>query len=294
MVSIAVAVSGFAQSFFIPETNYWHLLQNDKKRAIESVLWFQPNMNPADLDCKMNTIMQTIKDDPNAKSGHFGELIQNLRYRKYYKPVLLGFILTLFRGGNGRAIFGIYLVNIFEQLQVPYNVTVLCTIFGIVEMVGSIAVLVLIYKLNRKNVIYAASGILVTAGSILVLYKFLLNSDIEIIPNWLVVACVYTYTLISMSALSSSMTVILSEIQPAYYRAEMTSINSGTVYLFLALYSFLFPYVEKIVPIEYILIFFIVNVVLSVITIFIFFPETSKFEFFETKKKKSSKNSASQ
>ncbi len=294
MVSLAIAFSAFAQSFFIPETNYWHLLQNDKERAIESILWFQPNMNPADLDRKMNSILQSIKGDPNAKSGHFLELIQNLRYKKYYKPALLGFILTFFRSSNGRVIFGIYMINILEELRVPYNATKLGTIFGIVEMIGSVAVLVLIYKLNRKNVIYVASTILVISDAIVVLCKFLSNSKIEIIPSWVVVACVYTYSLISMSALSSSMHVILSEIQHAYYRPEMTSFNMGTNYLFLSLYSFVFPYVKKIVPIEYILIFFMINVVLSVIIIFIFFPETSKFEFFETKEKKCSKNSTSQ
>ncbi len=294
MMTVAIAVSGFAQSFFIPETKYWHLLHNDKERAIESILWFQPNMNTAELDRKMNPILRSIEEDPNAKSGHFMELIKNLRYKKYYKPVLLGLTVTFLRSGNGRTIFGIYLINIFEYLQVPYSVNILYTIFGIVEMVGSVVVLVLIYKLNRKNVIYVASGIMVTAGAILVIYKFFRNSEIEIIPSWVVVVCVYTYTLISTSALSSSFTVILSEIQQAYYRAEMTSFNAGTSSLFLALYSFVFPYVKKILPIEYILIFFIVNIVLSVITIFIFFPETSKLEFFETKKKKSSENSTSQ
>ncbi len=294
MVAVAVAASGFAQSFFIPETKYWHLLQNNKERAIESIVWFQPNMNPADLDRKMNSILHSIEGDPNAKSGHFVELIQNLSYKKYYKPVLLGFILTFFRSGNGRVIFGIYLINILEELQVPYSSTKLSTIFGIVEMIGSVVVLVLIYKLNRKNVIYVASGIMVISGAVVVLGKFLRNSEIDIIPSWLVVACVYTYSLIGMSALASSLYVIISEIQHAYYRPEMTSFNTGTNCLFLSLYTFVFPYVKKIVPIEYILIFFIVNVVLSVIIIFIFFPETSKFEFFETQKKQCSKNSSPQ
>ncbi len=285
LTSVAIALCGFCQSFFIPETKYWYLLNDNRDGAVASLLWFQPKFTEDELEREIKSISQSIDEDPNAKSGHFVELIKNLRYKKYFRPVLLGFIVTFLRGSNGRVVFGIYLINIFKHLEIPYHETELGILFGIVEMIGSMAVLFFIYKYNRKIVIYVVSSIMFACITVTILYKFLHNCKIDVVPAWLVVCCIYIYTVLSSTAMNSSLAVISSEIQHAYYRAEVVAFNSGTIFFFFGLYTFLYPYIEKILAIEYIIMYFEIIVALTVVVIYFFFPETSKFEFFQNDKK---------
>ncbi len=284
IVFIIISLSGFLQTFFIPETKYWYLLRGNIDKAMTSLRWYQPDLPLSDADQILRTISQTIEDDSNAKSGGVLELLKNLSHWKYLKPALLGLLVTLLRCGNGRVVFTIYLIDIMRDLEITYDPNTLCTIFGIVEMVGPLLILAVIFKMRRKSVIYLSSAIILICLSVTIAHKFLCNSHMYVIPQWVVVACSYIYTIMVLSAYNTSMSIIVSEIQVAYYRAEITFLLFGIMCFFFWMYAFLYPYAEKLFPIEYILSYFTANIILALILIIFFFPETSRLEFYENSK----------
>ncbi len=283
MIGAAIALSGFVQSFFIPESIYWYLLKKDLDNAKASLSWFRPNADQIEIDRTIESIYKIIEDDPSAKSGHFIELLKNLRYQKYAKPFLLGLILELFRASNGRAVYVTYLIEILQDLDISDDPKLLGYWFGIFDIAGSIIIVALIHRMNRKTVIYVSSLILIICLLLTLAYKSTFNTS-DSVPQWLVVAASFTFAITINAAYNSSVNVLIAEIQIAYYRLETTCFHNGFLYLVTCIFMYLFPPVTIKYSIESVISYFLGNLIVSLIIIHCFFPETKRFEFYETEK----------
>ncbi len=280
-VQIAIAICGFIQLFCIPETKYWHLVNGDTESAKESMLWFQPDLTCAEVDHQIKVMQQSLESSNNA-TGQGTNFLQNLKNKKVRKPLWIGLFSNLFRSGEGRIIFSVYFFDIFQDLDVPYNLKKWTAYYGMVYLICIIGVVAITRALNRKTAVYLWAGMMIFCLVIMILYKFLHNSNIDIFPPWIPVICGYAYFLFSMSGLYSAIFSIITEIQVAYCRPQMTAILNGEICLCFTFYAFLFPYVRLFLPIEYIFLIFLTNLIIVTIIICVLVPETSSFEFYDT------------
>ncbi len=277
-VSVAVALSSLLQSFLIPESNYWYLVTGDELGARKSLLWFQPYMTNSEMDQKIKDIADAM--DCSKKPGQFGKFVKDLRHSKYLKPLLLGLVINFFRGGEARAVFAVYFVKMVHHFDIPYDIKNLTATFGVINFMGTLIVLPIIHKFRRKVAIYLSSGFMVACMVTLIAYKILQMQNFN--APWIPLFCICFFKAVPSAAQSALLPTILSEIQMALYRAEATSIHNGTAYIFTCLYSYIFPFLEKIWPIEWIVALFAANIVLVVLVIAIFVPETSRMEHYKT------------
>ncbi len=282
--AVLVALSGFIQTFLLPETKYWYLLQRKTEKAETSELWFRPKSDTAKIREAIEKIEKIIENDSNAKTGHFMELIKNLRKMKYARPFFWGLILCVTRSSDGKGVFAVHLIQILRDLDIPYNLTFLDGWLGFFGELGNVIAFFLVYNLNRKTVIYISSFVLCVCCFVVLGYKILYNFDEKVLPPWVVVICVFAYMVVVDVAYNSSLSVLIAEIQVAYYRVEIVCFLNGLLYWLSGVYLYVFPYLQARLPIECLILFFLLNVVLSFTIVYFFFPETSDLEFYETDK----------
>lgn len=282
-ITFLIAVSGFVQTFFIPESNYWYLLEGKEERAQESILWFEPTLTAEEVNKRIEAILLANETFNFQKGNQFSKIIRSLSQKKFYKPVLTGILINVFRSGNGRVMVGIHLETVLNDLNTPYNVLHLIRWFGWADILGSFLILLFVHKIRRKTLMYASCTVLVLSLGVIVAFKFSQGVG-DFIPPWVPIVSLYVYAMCVITTYNSVITIIISEIQVPIYRVQMNLFQNSMVYLFCSFSTFVFPYVEKILPIQYIFLWFIFNIVVSVIIIKCTVSETSKMEFYENKK----------
>lgn len=283
LITLLITGSGFMQTFFIPESNYWYLLEGKEELAQESILWFEPSLSDEEVNQRIEAILLANETFNFQKGDQFFRIIRSLREEKFYKPVLTGILINVFRSGNGRVTVGIHLETILNDFNTPYNVLHLIRWFGWADILGSLVILLFVHKIRRKTLMYFSCTILVLSLGVIVVYKFSQGAG-NFIPSWAPIVGLYVYAMCVITTYNSLVSIIISEIQVPIYRVQMNLFQNSVVYLLCSLSAFVFPFVEKILPIQYIFLWFIFNIIASVIVIRYTVSETSEMEFYENKK----------
>lgn len=284
VLMLVVCLSKFLQLFLIPESNYWYLLVGKLDKAKESILWFEPTLTDQQVNQRIENILQANEEFKTEHNGQCAELFGSLGQKKFYKPLLLGMLINVFRSGDGRLVIGIYIETIIKDINTPYNTTTLIALFGWADIIGSFVILLVVHKIRRKTLICASSMTLVVSLGCIVAYKFSQQWG-SLLPHWLPVAGLYVFAMVVVTAYHSVISIIISEIQVPSVRPQMNSLQSGIGLIFYCFYTFIFPYVEKVVAIQYIFLCPMFNITMTMLVILILVPETSKLEFYENDEK---------
>lgn len=284
VIMLVICLSAFLQTFLIPESNYWYLLSGQMDKAKTSILWFEPTLTDEQLNQRIETILLANEEFKTKNKGQFAELIGNLGKKKFYKPLLLGMLINIFRSGDGRLVIGIYIETILKDINTPYDISTLIELFGWADILGSFIILLFVHRINRKTIIYISSMILIVSLGLVVAYKFSQQWE-NSLPHWLPIISLYIYAMCVVTAYNSVISIIISEIQVPSLRPQMTLLQTGIGLIFYCSYAFIFPYAEKVVPIQYIFLSPMFNIFMTMIVVWILVPETSKLEFYENEKK---------
>lgn len=291
IIMMAIAISEFAQTFLIPESNYWYLLTGNKRKARKSILWFEPTLDEEELNNRMEAIAEANAVLSSDKSGIFSELFGSLTKKKCLKPFLLGLIINTFRSGDGRLVIGIYLQKIIKEMNLSYDTTLIIRYFGLADILGSFVVLLFVHQIKRKTLIFGSTVIIEIALSLIVIYKFTQQSG-EPLPDWVPVMGLYVYVMFVVTSYSSVITIIISEIQVPNLRPQMTILHNGTGLFVCWIYSSCFPYIYKVLPIQYVFLWVMLNIFIALIILLLLIPETSNFEFYENETRSESSESS--
>lgn len=285
IIVLCITISGFIGTFFIPESNFWYLLQGDKEGAKSSIKWFQPGITEEELDMRVVNILETSEAD-TTEGSHYLDFLKSLREAKFLKPFLIATLINLFRSGNGRLVLGVYIQTLFTNMSTPYDISHLVGCFGWADLVGSIFVLFVMHKIKRKTLVYASTSIMVVCLSTIVIYLFI-HTYVNL-PPWLPVVALCVYAMCIMTAYNSVITIIASEIQHPTYRPQINMFQNGFLFLIYSFYTFVFPHVVKIIPMQYVIMYFILSIMACSLSVTFLVPETSRLEFYENEERSSS------
>ncbi len=282
IILASVAAVAVFQTFLIPETKYWYILQDNQAKAKSSILWFEPNMSEEEIKEQIEKIRESIELTSKSKKelGRY-DFILSMRQKKFFKPFILGVILLSLRSGCGRVIVAAYTVNFFDDLRTPYNSEKLAAWYGIFDFFGCIVILLVVYKLGRKTVFYIYLSIIVISLVATLLYEVFRHTYFSRVP-WFPVICMFIYGMVISSGFMCNVSIIVSEIQFAQFRGEILTVLMSVSYGTIFIYAQLYAYVEHVVPISWILFVFLINVLLAGMVVYFFIPETSKDEFYKT------------
>jgi MFS family permease len=237
----------------VPETPRWLLLyKNDEAHAREVL-----SITEDDID-------KTVKEIKGA-STHTKEPLFN---KKFYKPLLLVFLLATFNQMSGINAIIYFAPRVFEMAGIGKSAAFLSTTgIGFFNLIFTIIGWSLIDKFGRRTLMLIGSlGYIISLGLIAVSFK---NGNSEFITY-------YVFMFIAAHAIGQGAViwVFISEIFPNSVRAAGTSFGSLTHWVWAAIVAQTFPFFAGNVGGAYIFGFFCFMMVLQLLFVWRMMPET--------------------
>ena len=237
----------------VPETPRWLLLfKNDEAHAREVLA-----ITEDDVD-------KTIEEIKSSSTQGSDSLFN----KKFYKPLLLAFLLATFNQLSGINAIIYFAPRVFEMAGLGKDTAFLSTAgIGVINLTFTIIGWSLIDKFGMRTLMYIGSlGYIVS----LALISFSFNSgNGEFITS-------YVFMFIAAHAIGQGAViwVFISEIFPNSVRAKGTSFGSLTHWVWAAIVAQVFPFFAGSVGGSYIFGFFCLMMVLQLLFVMKMMPET--------------------
>jgi MFS transporter, SP family, arabinose:H+ symporter len=237
----------------VPETPRWLVLYKKDDEAAKSVL--------ALTNQESDTVIADIKASVNS-------LTEKLFNKKFYKPLLLAFLLAFFNQLSGINAIIYYAPKVFEMAGIGRDGALLSTVgIGVINLLFTIAGWYLIDRFGRRTLMYIGSiGYIISLG--LIAYSF--HSEAHQFITY------YVFLFIAAHAIGQGAViwVFISEIFPNAVRASGTSFGCLTHWVFAAIIAQVFPYFSNKYGGVEIFAFFCCMMVLQLIFVWKMMPET--------------------
>jgi MFS transporter, SP family, arabinose:H+ symporter len=237
----------------VPETPRWLVLYKKDDEAAKNVL--------ALTNQEGNTVIADIKASVNS-------LTEKLFNKKFYKPLLLAFLLAFFNQLSGINAIIYYAPKVFEMAGIGRDGALLSTVgIGFINLLFTIAGWYLIDRFGRRTLMYIGSiGYIISLG--LIAYSFYSEAHQFI--------TYYVFLFIAAHAIGQGAViwVFISEIFPNAVRAAGTSFGCLTHWVFAAIIAQVFPYFSNKYGGVEIFAFFCCMMVLQLIFVWKMMPET--------------------
>jgi MFS transporter, SP family, arabinose:H+ symporter len=237
----------------VPETPRWLVLYKKDDEAARNVL--------ALTNQESDTVIADIKASVNS-------LTEKLFNKKFYKPLLLAFLLAFFNQLSGINAIIYYAPKVFEMAGIGRDGALLSTVgIGVINLLFTIAGWYLIDRFGRRTLMYIGSiGYIISLG--LIAYSFYSEAHQFI--------TYYVFLFIAAHAIGQGAViwVFISEIFPNAVRAAGTSFGCLTHWVFAAIIAQVFPYFSNKYGGVEIFAFFCCMMVLQLIFVWKMMPET--------------------
>jgi MFS transporter, SP family, arabinose:H+ symporter len=237
-----------ALMFFVPETPRWLILFKKDEKVLA-------------LTGQSISVIEDVKATVQSVKI-------NLFNKKFYKPLLLAFLLAFFNQLSGINAIIYYAPKVFEMAGIGREGALLSTVgIGVVNLLFTIAGWYLIDRFGRRTLMFIGSiGYIISLG--LIAYSFH-SSNHSFITY-------YVFLFIAAHAIGQGAViwVFISEIFPNAVRAAGTSFGCLTHWVFAAIIAQVFPYFSAKYGGVEIFAFFCVMMVLQLIFVWKMMPET--------------------
>jgi MFS transporter, SP family, arabinose:H+ symporter len=237
----------------VPETPRWLVLYKKDDETARNVL--------ALTNQESDSVIADIKASVNS-------LTEKLFNKKFYKPLLLAFLLAFFNQLSGINAIIYYAPKVFEMAGIGRDGALLSTVgIGVINLLFTIAGWYLIDRFGRRTLMYIGSiGYIISLG--LIAYSFYSEAHQFI--------TYYIFLFIAAHAIGQGAViwVFISEIFPNAVRAAGTSFGSLTHWVFAAIIAQVFPYFSNKYGGVEIFVFFCCMMVLQLIFVWKMMPET--------------------
>jgi SP family arabinose:H+ symporter-like MFS transporter len=246
--------------FSLPESPRWLLSRKgDRAAALEVLQRTEPELSKAEIAAQADEI--TAASTEQATSGHFWT-------RRLRKPIMLAILIAFFNQLSGINAILYFAPRIFELTGLGAKAALLQSIgIGLTNLVFTFVGLWLIDRLGRRTLLYIGSfGYIASLG--LVAWAFFTH-HFSIVP-----ACIFGFIAAHAIGQGAVIWVFISEIFPNRHRAEGQTLGSFTHWIFAAGLTTFFPKMVSAFPPGYVFSFFTGMMVLQLIWVKMFVPET--------------------
>ncbi|KAI5716321.1 hypothetical protein M8J76_004599 [Diaphorina citri] len=259
---------------FIPETPYYHVMNNNPTGAKNSLQWYKGSGESDDLEGILDEIVTSTNENMKNKSG-YGELVS----KKPYRRALIIVLVTSFL----QRLSGVSTILSYASTTLPENKgligrTECMIIFSVLLVVTNFACSPLVDIVGRKPLNMLSAFL--SSGVMLVLAACFFWD----LPYWV------SYTFTSLFGITYSLgigiipTTLLSELFPTNVKSSAASIAS----IAFALASFMINKFYKIVQLNlglhWMFVFYAVASAVNVVFTFLFVFETKGKSFQEIQK----------
>ena len=246
--------------FGLPESPRWLLSRKDDRAAGLKILQrIQPEASRAEIEAQANEILAASSE--KGGSAHFWT-------RQMRKPILLAIFIAFFNQLSGINAILYFAPRIFELTGLGAKAALLQSIgIGVTNLIFTFVGLWLIDRLGRRTLLFIGSfGYIASLG--LVAWAFF-TQHYSIVP-----VCIFAFIAAHGVGQGTVIWVFISEIFPNRQRAEGQALGSFTHWIFAALLTTFFPRMVSSFPPGYVFSFFAGMMVLQLIWVKMWMPET--------------------
>jgi SP family arabinose:H+ symporter-like MFS transporter len=246
--------------FGLPESPRWLIV---RRKDLEGGLAVLKQTSAGATDEEIDRLYQEIiaSGDDSKKSGAFFT-------RQLLKPILLAFFIAFFNQLSGINAILYFAPRIFEMTGLESSAALLQSVgIGITNLIFTFVGLWMIDRLGRRKLLYIGSfGYIISLG--LTTWAFA-SGNMEMVP-------VYIFAFIAAHAVGQGAViwVFISEIFPNQQRAFGQSLGSFTHWFFAAGLTLVFPLMAERLDPAAIFGIFLGMMVLQLIWVALFVPET--------------------
>lgn len=242
----------------VPESPRWLLeYKNDKAEAIKILKQINPE----------NNIDEEISAITTEKSHE--TVSENIFMKKYRVPLMLAFFIAFFNQFSGINAFLYYAPRIFELAGLAKSASFLSSIgIGLINLIFTLIGISLIDKFGRRTLMYFGSvGYIISLG--LVTLAFILKWQGMFVP-------IFFFLFIAAHAIGQGAViwVFISELFPNKLRASGQSFGSSVHWVLAALIPAFVPFLFKEIGAAAVFGIFTFMMVLQLIWVAFFMPET--------------------
>jgi MFS transporter, SP family, arabinose:H+ symporter len=244
----------------LPESPRWLLgKKGDRADGLKVLQRIQPAAKPAEIESEADEI--TAASSGTASSVHFWT-------RRLRKPILLAIFIAFFNQLSGINAILYFAPRIFELTGLGAKAALLQSIgIGVTNLVFTFVGLWLIDRLGRRTLLFIGSfGYIASLG--LVAWAFF-TAHFSVVP-----ICIFAFIAAHAVGQGAVIWVFISEIFPNRQRAEGQALGSFTHWIFAAALTTFFPKMVSAFPPGYVFSFFAFMMVLQLIWVKTFVPET--------------------
>ncbi|MCL1919886.1 MAG: sugar porter family MFS transporter [Kiritimatiellaeota bacterium] len=260
----------WALCFAIPESPRWLILHGCKPAGVNVLRMLQPAAREAEVQALAGEIEASGQ---GMKAGRAESILS----RRFRVPLLLAFAVAFFNQLSGINAVLYFAPRIFEMTGLGPKAALLQSVgIGVTNLLFTFAGLALIDRLGRKTLLYVGSvGYIASLG--LTAWAFF-SGTFGIVPP-----CIFAFVGAHAIGQGAVIWVFISEVFPNAQRGAGQAFGCATHWVFAALITSVFPYaVARIVPnpdvtvapAGYIFGFFCLMMLLQLLWVFFFVPET--------------------
>lgn len=222
---------------YIPESHVWFML---KHRRTEAIAVLQKLRND-DLDVVQAELDEIRKRmywyERNSNTSYF----KNFTQPSAWKPFVILSIFSLLQQQAGYNIIIYYATIFFADMQSSIqNHYLLSILFAIISTFGSVLLLFIVHKYNRKSLLtFSGISMAVAIGTAAVVLSIPSLHEI----SWLPIISVFAYIFFCMLGMIDIPWMMIGELFPNYLRGIMSALITVVIFFFsflnLKLYSFM-------------------------------------------------------
>ena len=244
----------------LPESPRWLIVRkNDLNAGLTVLKKTSPSSSEEEIKLLYNQIIASANEKQQPRA---------LFTRRLLKPILLAFFIAFFNQLSGINAILYFAPRIFQMAGLESQAALLQSVgLGITNLIFTFVGLWLIDLLGRRKLLYIGSfGYIFSLG--LTTWAFA-SGNVGMVP-------LYIFAFISSHAIGQGAViwVFISEIFPNRQRAFGQSLGSFTHWFFAALITLVFPLMTEVFKPEVIFGLFLGMMVLQLLWVFLFVPET--------------------
>lgn len=248
----------------VPESPRWLILKRHEVAGARAIL---ERIDAGGADLTIAAILSHHKESPASLEG---DRPPSVWHRRYRAPVIMAMLIAFFNQVSGINAIIYYAPRIFEMTGLGKSASLLSTAgIGLVNFIFTLIAMAIIDRVGRRKLMLIGSiGLVVTLG--LVSRIFFLRA----FGNMTVVVLLLIYIAFFAVSQGAVIWVFISEIFPNQVRAQGQSLGSFTHWTMAALIAFIFPLLTERVGGGETFLFFASMMVLQLICVIWFMPET--------------------